>query len=120
MYQRAWASAAADVHLWMAELAGDERQMVQWAKLSRRANVDDRWPAFALADRMFDSLAHGLPDGLSRRQALLRILALCPDHEGAIRVMLQLARNTGDIQESDKWLHRLKSVSPLAIDVRGR
>ncbi len=120
LYQRAWASAGSDVHVWMAELGGDERQVIQWARLSRRANPLDRWPAFALADRMFDSLAHALPEGVSRRQALLRILALRPDHEGALRSMLKLAQDAGDMQERDKWRRMLKSVSPLAIDVRGR
>ncbi len=119
-FKRAWASVGIDVRLWMAELSGDEQQVINWARLSRKANPQDRWPAFALADRMFASLQHGLPDGLSKRRALERILELRPDHEGAIRAMLSLARNTGDKAQVDHWRLQLKKVSPLAIDVRGR
>jgi len=119
-FHRAWASAGADVHLWIAELAGDEEQVVKWARLSRRANSLDRWPAFALADRMFDSLEHGAPAGLSRKQALLRVLELRPDHEGAVRSMLRLAQEAGDAPAIDVWRDRLRSLSPLAIDVRER
>jgi spermidine synthase len=119
-FHRAWASAGADVHLWMAELSGDEGQVVKWARLSRRANSLDRWPAFALADRMFDSLEHGAPAGLNRKQALLRILELRPDHEGAVRAMLRLAQAAGDAPAIDAWRDRLRSLSPLAIDVRER
>ncbi|MDX8406885.1 MAG: spermine synthase, partial [Mariprofundaceae bacterium] len=119
-FKRAWASAGIDARLWLAELSGDDQQVINWARLSRKANPQDRWPAFALADRMFASLQHGLPDGLSKRRALQRILELRPDHEDAIRAMLRLAMDAGDKEQTDHWRRQLKAVSPLAIDVRGR
>lgn len=119
-YKRAWASAALDVRLWMSELAGDDRQMVKWARLSHRANPDDRWPAFALADRMFASLEQGLPDGLSRRQALKQILKLRSDHVDALRAMMVMERQDGNEKAANKWRDRLQAVSPLAFDVRER
>jgi spermidine synthase len=98
----------------MAELNGDERRVVEMARLAHRANPQDRWPAFALADRMFDSLAHAAPAGLSRRQALQRILVLRADHEGALRAMLELEQRDGNAQAVTALRQRLHIVSPLA------
>ncbi len=119
-FKRARVATALDVRLWKAELTGDERRVVEMARLARRANPEDRWPAFALADRMFDSLSHRLPDGMSREQALARILDIRPDHEGAIHAMLQLAREHGDAARIHYWQQQLAAVSPLAKDVGGR
>jgi len=119
-FKRAWAASGLDVRLWQAELAGDERLAVEWAQLAHRANILDRWPAFALADRMFDSLKSGVPHGMAPREALQRILQLRPDHEGALRAMLALARRSGDQGQVELWRARLAAVSPLAFDLRQR
>jgi len=113
-FRRARVASGLDVRLWMAELSGDERRVVQMAKLANRANPKDRWPAFALADRMFDSLAHIAPEGLSRRQALQHILSLRSDHEGALRAMLELEQQAGNIQAIRALKQRLQTISPLA------
>ncbi len=117
-FKRAWAASAIDVRMWQAELVGDDAKSVEWAKLAHRANDSDRWPAFALADRMFASLESGDPRGLSKRQALGRILALRPDHEDALRAMLHLELHEGQQAAADMWRQRLAVVSPLAFDVR--
>jgi len=114
VFRRARVAAGLDVQLWMAELNGDEQRVVEMARLAHRSNPKDRWPAFALADRMFDSLAHATPDGLSRRQALQRILALRPDHEGALRAMLKLEQQEGNAQAASALRERLHAISPLA------
>jgi len=139
-FKRAWAASGLDVRLWLAELKGDEKQAIEWAQLAHRANALDRWPSFALADRMFDSLdvaaagenvsrgmghagagpAFGGTNRMSREQALLRILQLRPDHEAALRAMLQLALDSGDAQRIEQWRSRLAAVSPLAFEVRQR
>jgi len=119
-FKRAWAASALDVRLWQAELGGDEAQAMKWAQLARRANADDRWPAFALADRMFASLENGNPQGLGRREALQRILVLRPDHEASIRAMWQLESQAGNAEAAEQWRQRLASLSPLAFDVRQR
>ncbi len=113
LFKRARVASALDVRLWMAELAGDERRAVEMARLAHRANTLDRWPAFALADRMFDSLAHAPPSGMTRRQALMRILTLRPDHEGALRALVQLERAAGNSAQVEQWRQRLHAVSPL-------
>ncbi len=114
IFRRARVASGLDVRLWMAELSGDERRVVEMARLAHRANAKDRWPAFALADRMFDSLAHALPKGLSRRQALQRILSLRPDHEGALRALLALDQQAGNMQAASALQLRLHAISPLA------
>lgn len=119
-FKRAWVATALDVRLWLAELNGDERRAVEWAQLAHRSNDKDRWPAFALADRMFDSLQAGGPQGLNREQALRRVLQLRPDHEDALRAMLHLAQDSGDVLQAKAWRDRLAAVSPMAFDVRQR
>jgi len=113
-FRRARVGSGLDVRLWMAELNGDERRVVEMARLAHRANPQDRWPAFALADRMFDSLAHTAPAGLSRRQALQRILALRADHEGALRAMLELEQRDSNAAAARALRQRLHAISPLA------
>ncbi|MDQ6972825.1 MAG: spermine synthase [Mariprofundaceae bacterium] len=119
-FKRAWAASGLDVRLWLAELAGDEAQAVQWARLAHRANADDRWPAFALADRMFAGIEAAAASGRDRRDMLQRILDLRPDHEQALRALLQLAEKNGDADQARQWRQRLAVVSPLAFDVRKR
>jgi len=118
IFKRAWAASGLDVRLWLAELAGNDHRAVEWAQLAYRANANDRWPAFALADRMFASLESGKMPGLDRRKALLRILALRPDHEGAVRAMMHLELQHGDAAQT--WRRRLAALSPLAFDMRQR
>jgi len=119
-FKRAWAASGLDVRLWLAELAGDERQAVKWAQLAHRANDRDRWPAFALADRMYASLENAAHQGVDRRQALERILALRPDHEGALRARLDMALQEGNEAAAKQWYRQLSALSPLAFDVRQR
>ncbi|MDX8406151.1 MAG: spermine synthase, partial [Mariprofundus sp.] len=114
LFKRARVATALNVRLWMAELAGDERRVVDMARLAYRANPKDRWPAFALADRMFDSLATATDDGLSRREALMRILSLRPDHEAALRAMMELEQQQGHTAAASLWRQRLHTISPLA------
>jgi len=113
-FRRARVASGLNVRLWMAELNGDERRVAHMAKLAYRANPKDRWPAFALADRMFDSLSHAAPKGLTRRQALQRILSVRPDHEGALRAMFQLEQQNGNAQAASALQQRLYMISPLA------
>ncbi|HXH71366.1 MAG TPA: fused MFS/spermidine synthase [Mariprofundaceae bacterium] len=117
-FERAWVATSLDVRLWQSEIAGDEQQAIYWARMANHANPADRWPAFALADRMYESLQHGLPDGISRQEALRRILELRPDHEGAITSMLRLAMANGNAADIEKWRSRLQQVSPLARILR--
>ncbi len=118
--RRVRAASAIDVRMWIAELAGDERRAVQWARLAMKANPKDRWPATLLADRMLESIAHGLPEGLDRPAALSRILKLRPDHPEALRAMLQWAREQRDAAAIEHWRRRLLAVSPLASEARQR
>ncbi len=114
-FRRAHAANALDVCRWMLELSGgDEREAVRLARLALRLNPQDRWAGFALADRMFASIARGLPPGMDEREALARILAIRPDHAGALRAMYDLARAAGDAAAARRWAGRLKAVDPLA------
>jgi len=113
-FKRARVATALNVRLWQAELAGDERRVVEMARLAYRANPLDRWPGFALADRMYDTLATVSADGVSRRDALGRILALRPDHELALRAMMAMELREDHAVAAAAWQRRLLAVSPLA------
>ncbi|MDX8402257.1 MAG: fused MFS/spermidine synthase [Mariprofundaceae bacterium] len=114
-WRQARLATALNVRRWMLELAGgDDREAVRLARMALRLNPRDRWAGFALADRMFASLSHGLPPGMDRRQALTRVLELRPDHVGALRAMLELARSRGDAAAARRWAERLARLDPLA------
>jgi len=120
IFKRAWAATGLNVHLWLAELAADDRQTVRWAQLAHRANANDRWPSLLLADRLFASLEGGGRTSVNRKAALLRILSLRPDHEGAIRAIMHLELQQGNDAAAQVWRQRLLVLSPLAFDLRQR
>ncbi|RMH62707.1 MAG: spermine synthase [Zetaproteobacteria bacterium] len=115
LFQAARAAAGLDVRSWMAELLGRTRTAMMFAQRARTLNARDRWPAIALADAMYASLEHGLPKGLSRRQALRKVLAIYPQHAESLRALLRLAERRGDRKAAARWRERLRQVSPLAL-----
>jgi spermidine synthase len=112
-FKRSWASSELNTRAQLLSLqgkAGSERLQA----LAYRANPDGRWAAFGLADAMFASLDHGLPDGLTYEQALQKILHIRPDHEGALKAMFMLLEERGDGNAAAKYRDRLFRVSPYA------
>jgi len=63
---------------------------------------------------MYDTLATVSADGVSRRDALGRILALRPDHELALRAMMAMELREDHAVAAAAWQRRLLAVSPLA------
>lgn len=117
-FARAYATVGLNGRLWLAELSGREDMAARMARMAWQTNPQDRWAGFALADRMFASLNGGLPPGLSREEALTRILAIRPDHTDAIRAMIQLKAAAGDAAAVHRWRRLLHKISPLARDAR--
>lgn len=109
-----------NVHIWMAELAGQEHQVLKLASIAHRLHTQDRWPALALADRMLAGLQRGLPEGMAREQALQAILHIYPYHTDTLRQLMLLAGKKGDVVAEKHWRLQLQQLSPLAIDVRRR
>jgi len=112
-FKRSWASSELNTRAQLLSLqgkAGAERLQA----LAYRANPDNRWAAFALADAMFASLEGGLPPGLSYEQALQKILVIRPDHEAALKAMLALFEERGDVNAMKSYRDRLFHISPYA------
>jgi len=119
-FARAFAAVGLNSRLWLAELSNRADLAAPLARMAWEANPQDRWAGFALADRMFASLDGPLPAGLSREEALQRILQIRPDHAGAVRAMIELKSAAGDSGAAEEWRRRLHAIAPLARDGRGR
>jgi len=113
LLKRAWASSTLLMRGQQASLRGDNSAMRLQA-LAYRANPKDRWAGFAMADAMFVSLQQGLPQGLSYAQALQKILEIRADHEGALKAMLRLKKQQGDLKAAEIYHDRLQHISPYA------
>jgi len=112
-FKRAWAATEFNQRAQLKMLQGKTgAQRLQ--ALAYRANPKDRWAGFALADAMFASLEHGLPEGVSYEQALQRILAIRPDHEGALKAMLHVFKQRGYESGVRAYKDRLFRISPYA------
>ncbi|MDQ6979144.1 MAG: fused MFS/spermidine synthase [Mariprofundaceae bacterium] len=130
-----WQHAAADFHVATAEREAFKRawfantllmrgQLLEIAPSSQapdpmrlfnmayRAAPDNRWAAFAVADAMYNSLAAGPPPNMTIKEALQKILSIRPDHERALRRLLQLAKNEGDEVLAQQCKRRWDSISP--------
>ena len=111
--KRAWAATSLDMRAqWEALQGKPSAERLQ--ALAYRANPLDRWASFALADAMFESLAHTLPHGMTKKQALAKILSIRPDHEAALKAMYQLAKQAHDAAAIKQYRTRLQVLSPYA------
>jgi len=115
--KRAWVSSTLLMRGQQASLHGDNRAM-RLQSLAYRANPKDRWAGFAVADAMFTSLQQGLPQGLSYAQALQKILDIRSDHEDALKAMMMLKRQQGDLNAAKIYQDRLQYISPYAKGLR--
>jgi len=112
-FKRSWAGSELNARAQLLSLQG-KLGAERLQALAYRANPDNRWAAFALADAMFASLEGGLPPGLSYEQALQKILVIRPDHEAALKAMLALFEERGDVNAMKSYRDRLFHISPYA------
>jgi len=112
-FKRSWAGSQLNARAQLLSLQGKAgAQRLQ--ALAYQANPDGRWAAFGLADAMFASLKHALPPGLTYEQALQKILVIRPDHEAALKAMLALVEERGDVKAVKTYRDRLFRISPYA------
>ncbi|MDQ6974604.1 MAG: fused MFS/spermidine synthase [Mariprofundaceae bacterium] len=111
--KRAWAATSLNMRAQWEALQG-KPSAGRLQALAYRANPHDRWASFALADAMFESLAHTLPHGMTQKQALGKILSIRPDHERALKAMYQLAKQAQDAALMKQYRAKLKVLSPYA------
>lgn len=116
-FKRAWAATSFVQRAQLAALQG-KPESGRLQALAYQANKYDRWAGFGLADAMFNSLSQNMPAGMSQKQALQKILAIRPDHEGALRAMVRLAGQEHDSQAQQKFSSQLKQISPYAMPLK--
>ena len=109
--KRAWAATTLNVQSQWMMLQG-KPDVAPLQQLAYRANPQDRWVSFALADAMFASLSHGLPQGVSERQALEKILSIRPDHEGALKAMVAWGEQHQEKLEADRYREQWNVLNP--------
>jgi spermidine synthase len=115
-FGRAYVATELDVRAWAASLQGDSEKAGQLVWLANRANPLDYWIANALADDMMESISQASRHGLSKREALERILVVDPNFVGALRALWRLERSEGNVQEAERYRQRLLAVSPLDLE----
>ncbi len=119
-FERAYIATELAVRSWRAALQGvqtDSLKAQRLLRLAYEANPQDRWISFRLADEMFLSLPQALRGGRDRRSALLAVLAVRPDHVGALKAMWRLESNKGNDKMADYYRARVRELSPLDNEV---
>lgn len=90
-----------------------ENQAAQkYARLAYGANKDDRWASFRWADFLFANLQQTHLLGLTQEQLLKAVLSVRPEHQRAIKAMLQLHRERGQQQQAQELWQRLTILAP--------
>lgn len=111
-FERAYVATELVVRSWQASLQGGQ-EAHRLLRLAYEANKNDRWVGFSIADQMLTSMP---PAGMAeqeRRQALLAILAIRPDHVGALEALWRLERDAGNMDIAEKYRVRIEEMSPL-------
>lgn len=116
-FERAYAATELMGRSWIATMQGDGEEASRLIQGAYQANPKDRWVEYALADRMFSSMAQVSRYGMSEKSALLRILSVNPWHAEALRALWKLQRSQGDpIAKNTR--ERLLAISPLDKEAR--
>jgi len=115
-FKRSWAASLFNMRAQYLALTS-QPNVSRFQQLAYQANPRDRWAAFGLADAMFDSL-NRLPKGMSKEQALERILSIRDDHEEALKALIKLKNEEGNQQAAKGYMNKLRSISPyMRLDV---
>ncbi len=117
-FGRAYVANELAVRAWVSSVQGDAAKAGSLVWLAYQANPQDNWIANALADNMLQSLPQAGQHGLSEREALQRILKVCPKFVGALRALWHLEQAAGNMREAEHYRSRLLDISPLDGEAR--
>lgn len=116
-FERAYSATELALRGWLMALQGRE-DGVRLIRLAQQANPNDRWISFSLADSMLATLPQALARGLDERAALLKILAIRPDHAEVLRALWRVEREAGNLAQAETYRARLRAASPLDKELR--
>lgn len=114
--ERAYIATDLGLRSWVGALRGQPAEAVRLIRFAYQANPRDRWVSYSLADEMYASLSRSEPATIDRRQALLAVLAVRPDHSEALRALWRLEAAMGNADAASAYLARLRAASPLDRD----
>jgi len=97
---------------WLAYFSGQNLESQKLLSIAYDLNINDKWIGFGMADAMFASLNQAVQSGMPRKDALNKIIMIRPDHIGALKVLLDIARQEGDKATAQEFLKRIKHLSP--------
>ncbi len=117
-FERSYTAVDLAARSWVASVEGRNGEAERLIRFSYTANPKDRWIGFNLADRMNATLPSAIASGVAKRDALLRILQVRPDHEGVLRELWALAEADGNTEEAVLYRNRIAAISPLSRDMR--
>jgi spermidine synthase len=117
-FGRAYIATELTVRAWVASIRGNAEKAGNLIWLAYQANPQDHWIADALADNMLQSISQASQHGLSRREALQKILEVSPKFVGALRALWHLEQSAGNKEQAEHYRLRLLAVSPLDSDAR--
>lgn len=118
VFERAYIASELAMRSLNATMNNQPREAQKLIRFAYDANSRDRWVGFDIADKMFASLAQATGKGMDRRDALLKILSIRPDHAGAVKALWQLEKESGNREKADNYLIYLRELSPLDVEVR--
>ena len=117
-FGRAYVATEFTVRAWAASIQEEAAKSANLIWLAYQANPQDHWIANALADSMMQSISLASKQGLSERDALLRILKVYPNHVAALRALWHLETAEGNVQAAEQYRSRLRAISPMDAEVR--
>jgi len=112
-FGRAYVATDLAARAWLSSIQGGTSKAGNLIWMAYQANPLDRWVANALADSMLESISQAGQHGLSKRDALHRILKICPSSVATLRALWHLEENAGNMQEAQHFHARLLEISPL-------
>ncbi|MEK6748770.1 MAG: fused MFS/spermidine synthase [Pseudomonadota bacterium] len=115
-FERAYIASDFAYRAWAANLHGRDNEYLYLMRMAYRANPQDRWVGFALADALMTNLPSAAAQGINRDQILQAVLRLRPDHPEALKSWWRSLVNAGKLAEAQGVRERLLSVAPLDRD----
>ncbi len=112
-FERAYMATGLALRSWKTGLLGRPGEADRLLRFARQANPGDRWIAWTLADRLFDTLPEAIAHGVPERRALAQIQSIMPGHPETLARLWHLEDRAGDRRRADALLERLRRLSPL-------
>ena len=112
-FERAYMATSLALRSWKEGILGRAGKADRLLRFAQQANPGDRWIAWTLADRLFDTLSEAIAHGVTEREALGQILSIMPGHPDALARLWRLEDRAGHRRRAEAIRERLRRLSPL-------